>query len=529
MSYNDGGWKANPPCPYDEGTDLIRVDDGTYQGRIDGINDGFSADGQVAVQIIDGGGSYHFSLFDLEAHKPLFYDNNNDPAPAVSSGSHFVANQTFGHPATEWTFDDATGARTKPVTLPGSALAQQLAFLGPGNRLIGVGDGGLAVVWDPTRNPGIDVLSATSRATAASWSLSPDGSHIALSPDATTVTVQDLASGTTTSLAALAPGEQIDSATPFVFTPDDRLLVVNAKTADRSHEEGIVVDLTTGHIRGRVPVPITAASGDSSTLAGWDFATATAAQVFRAADLSSITTVDVAGSGLLHSTGYWADMVVGLGLDPGGAHLAVATNQGRVGIFDLPGGHLARTLETDPELPGTQTGFDTPRFEQLAFSPTGDRLALTSSVPYWEDVEHDFLWDTSTWALVATQESGRTSTTTRDSGLRFSNDGSLLLTRGGNLFDAHTLSPVGPQLTYLPPVVGFDKAPDDTAAAFEPGGQTVIMVGRNNGPSAALEVVVRFHLDASAAGACAIVGRDLSNAEWQRYFGSTPVSAVCPP
>jgi WD40 repeat protein len=175
-------------------------------------------------------------------------------------------------------------------------------------------------------------------------------------------------------------------------------------------------------------------------------------------------------------------------------------DQSTIAIWDLASGGLVATLS------GGHTDF----VEGLAFDPSGAMLASGS-----RDTKI-LLWDVASGQPLSLPLAGHSGWVTA---LVFSPDGLTLASGGFDgrllLWDVTTGQLIGVPLTEFGGRL--------TALAFSPDGQTLYS-GTADGTVSQWEVGV----EAWSARACALAGRNLTQAEWEQFFPGRDYASTCP-
>lgn len=196
-----------------------------------------------------------------------------------------------------------------------------------------------------------------------------------------------------------------------------------------------------------------------------------------------------------------AELVSAMAFSPDGATLAITDENGRVRLYDV-----ARRRQIGKPLPFTGLSI----FSDLAFSPDGRTLAVTA-----EDGTVR-LWDVARRRLVGSALAAGQGLVMA---LAFGPDGKTIATGSTDdtvrLWDLRTHRQIGDPMT--------GNTNDVHVIAYARDGRTVVTAG---GSTARLWNVA---LPANpVATACAIAGRSLTRAEWERYAPGEPFQPACP-
>ncbi|MFD7667999.1 TIR domain-containing protein [Streptomyces sp. NPDC059788] len=194
------------------------------------------------------------------------------------------------------------------------------------------------------------------------------------------------------------------------------------------------------------------------------------------------------------------EAVNGVAFSPDGRLLATASTDQTVGLWNVPDG-----TPHGPALKG-----HTNEIRDLAFSPDGKLLATAGADRTVR------LWDPSTGRQHGRPLTGHTDTV---EDVAFSPDGELLATAGADgtvrLWDVATGRPYGPVLT--------GHRGSVRAVAFAPRGSLVASAGADG--------TARLWDTAFASwtrAGCALVNRNLTQAEWDQYLPGIDYHRTCP-
>ncbi len=412
-------------------------------------------------------------------------------------------------------------ARDELAVLPGPAERIRDAQISPdGSTLYTAGVGGVLLAWDLTGRRGFGQSAKVGSASPCCDPLSPLKPALALSPDGSsfavpiglsrvgvfsTRTLQRVASFT------IRPGGE--SITALAWSPTGREIAVGA-------HRGLVqlwsVDGVPRYVRAfsdLTPLP-----GQSEAIQALAFSPD--GQLLAASDKSQTTSLGHTATALVAAMAIWrvssggtvappTDLGGGYSLNgsdvvafsPDGRRVAVSLLTGGVRVYDPLGGQLLRTI-SDPGDDGIS----------LAFGPKGVLAegTLGGTVELWNAINgkraaQPLLADTVSITSVAFDATGRRFATAG------SGDGTV------KLWFTAGLQQDGPRLA--------TDAGATSAAAFEPGGQGLIVVDDHGGAFS-----WPTSLNAWEHDACAVAGRNLTRAEWAQYVdgvGGPRYMAVC--
>jgi WD40 repeat protein len=298
-------------------------------------------------------------------------------------------------------------------------------------------------------------------------SMSSDGRRVAL-VDARTVRVLD--SETLDTIKVLNP--TIAPVIPPSLSADGSLVAVT----DRANTE--VIDVASGRIVVAAHPSFTIITTASFSPDGRYVAIPLIAGV-DVVEISTGRTTTFRTGGQITSSMSW---------NPAGDRLAVSDLQVPAVVIDP-----SNALNVGPSLPNGPVAWHPSGNSLVVFSPTQDVTLVELSTGtrhtlsgYTGYAEGDFTSDGNTIVRVRTGP-----------------DNSLLL----DLFDVPTATRIGPPLTLFRHETGSFAAPYSRACRC-------VIVSSTSGP------VIRYNLDESTWPhvACAMAGRNLTNAEWSQYF-----------
>jgi hypothetical protein len=513
-------------CQSDNSASVIVVDGDTFKvvRELPGRLTFLSPDGRYVVteqfDVIDDL-HYRFGLelWDFEASdsgvrmgvatdaRPLM-----SPEGTVLAAVPTPADERVDAPLVLWRLD-ADAAH--PMTMGGSVGTRGVAFIG--DHLVGVGTMGTAVEWDPSASASFDTLFADPSATNTKLrsAVSPGADVRAVSDDARTVSMQDLASQTVMPWVDL--GLLDDEEIGYVFfssdasfapdgTPQGGSLLVNIVSNDPDFVGGdaqcpdtpavgsMVIPLTnpTGATRFEETLVGTSADGGRILFRSFD---GTQLVIRDAVALTTMGTIDTTalepGSDLACNV---------YRLDATGDRVAGTNQAGEVIVWSVADGLELRKLalplaeQLEPDLYG------------LAFSPDGTTLAVKSV-------------DQTLWLVDLVNASSPIidQPLASDAAARvvFSPDGSMIAVDGTYLFDASTLRQMPGRLK----PAHWNESTDfgSQATRFVEEGEALYLVVERVFDSEA----VKWRIDGAGLRerACALAGRNLSQREFTRYFG----------
>jgi hypothetical protein len=151
----------------------------------------------------------------------------------------------------------------------------------------------------------------------------------------------------------------------------------------------------------------------------------------------------------------------------------------------------------------------------LAFSPDGSTIAgSTSTGPV-------LLWNAATGRPLGSPLSGATTTTTD---VAFSPDGRTVAASSADdtvlVWDTASHEEIGPPLR-------ASEAPA-TSVAFSPDGSTIASSGIDGTVALWYQILFRFDPSAVLGRLCGLVGRNLTQAEWNEFLPGQPYRRTCP-
>jgi WD40 repeat protein len=414
-------------------------------------------------------------------------------------------------------WDPRSGRRM--AALPGPAGHVQDAQVNPdGSTLYTAGSGGVMLAWDLTGARGFGRsarLSASLQCCdsvtpeAPAFALSPDGSEFAVATADSTVGV--FSAATLRREKSFAIGSAANRVTALSWSPTGKTIAVGAhggivqmwdvSGSPRRERSLVGLEPLPGQIEA---VQSLAFSPDGQILAASDKSEGSAIGHNIVSPVATLATWDV-GTGTMINTpaelGAGAGMTASdvLAFSPDGRLLAASLLTGGVRVFDATTGTALRTL-ADP-------GNDT---VSLAFAPTGNLLAagtLAGTVELWNPVTakriaQPLLADSSAIADIAFDRSGQRFATT---GLQ---DATV------KVWFTSSLEQAGPRLAANPNATA--------AAAFEPGGQDLLVVDDHGGA-----FTWPMSLTSWEQRACSLAGRNLTRAEWAQFVAGPRYAAVC--
>ncbi|MEQ1785873.1 MAG: WD40 repeat domain-containing protein, partial [Acidimicrobiales bacterium] len=443
------------------------------------LNDGTDPnDTSFAVERLGPGGS-RTELADnpaLAVHEAVVAPDGSMLAVATRDGRVRVWDLVDGSGPTEAATNDS----------PRSGLA----FDASATRLIGVG-AGPHTVW------GLGQVGFgtpfTFGATDARSALTDDGSTI-LEVDATNRIVRrNVATNAVTPGALLAPADVVE----YLSWGRDGTTVY-ANLADGT---SVVTELGGGIVR-RLPGTVVTTSADGQRLAvrradG-------VIDVMRRDTFAVLQTIDLSEG--LPADGEPDDLDI-VALAPDGDQLAAVGPAGVAAVWEVASGDLVEVL------PGTSQDAGYLPVQGLAYSPDGTRLVVKTPS------NRVSLYDTSDFARLASQQLEPQEVAGR---VAWSADGDLVAVDGLFLFDGTTLEPLGSKLAARP----------STSMRFTADGRHLMAIETAFVSGGTTYTVKRYDVavDDLVDLACALAGRNLTDAEWDRYLGGSarPVLGTCP-
>lgn len=403
--------------------------------------------------------------------------------------------------------------------LPGAPERVQDAQLGPdGATLYTSAVGGVLLEWDPTGRQGFGHSAQVASARPCCDPISPLQPALALSPDGARFavpigpsTVGLFSTLTLRRIASFTIKPANDAITALAWSPTGAGLAVGA-------HGGVVqlwnVDGAPRYVRSfsdLTPLPeqteaiqslafsldggLLAASDKSQTTSLGHTSTALVATlvVWRVATGGTVTApTDLGGANSQNGS----DVVA---FSPDGKRLAATLLTGGVRIYDPLGGQLVRTI-SDPGDDGLS----------LAFGPKG----MLAEGTLGGTVE---LWRLATGRRVVA--SPLLADSVAITSVAFDPTGSRFATAGNGDGTIKVWFTAG-----LQQEAKLASDPESTsAAAFEPGGNALLVVDDHGGAFA-----WPTSLSAWKQDACALAGRNLTRAEWTQYVAGPPYTSVCP-
>jgi WD40 repeat protein len=478
-----------------------------YLGCLRGDVIAFGGQNEAAVYLLD---TLHegpsLSVFDWGQGKLLSVQRTSPLLRGPAVTDTFLAMTSTDQHVLLW---DLRAPAVAPVVLPGSGSGiVALGFDPSGKHLVGGGVNGTGIAWDPGQQRALEVVARSTPSPSLRTATSAGGNVRAISPDAHTIRLQNLATGGETAGPQLAPGEVIDDTRvdvtippglstgtylprpPLRFNPTGDALVVNLKGGG-----SIVFDVRGQREIGRLPEHVVAFSGDGTNLLVEHTATRSAT-LHRVADLASVATIGLEAlpdDDVILPNAY--------ALDQGGTRVAGTNATGTVVIWE------AATGRSQSLPPGGSRLFTS--FYDVTFSPDGTRLAVLSA----DQRIRLFRADGTTWNPVPVA-TAQPSTLISGFNLAFSPDGQLLAAEG-HLWNGSSLEQIGPKL-----YPSFTQS-----LAFTVDGHLVAEAADSS-------EVVRWDVDAARlqARVCPLTDRSMTTEEWERFVpGNRPYHATCAP
>lgn len=426
-------------------------------------------DTSFALERLEPGGS-RAVLADnpaLAVHEAVVSPDGSNFALATRDGRVRVWDLVDGSGPTEAAANDSPRAG---ITFDASA-----------SRLIGVGAGPHSV-WD-LGQVGFGTPFAFG-ATDGRSALTDDGTTILEVDGTNRIVRRHVATNAVTPGAALAPADVVE----YLSWGRDGVTVY-ANLADGTS----VVTEISGDIVERLPGTVVTTSADGQRLA---LRRADGAiDVMRRDTFAVLQTIDLSEG--LPADGEPDELDI-VALAPDGGQLAAIGPAGVAGVWDVASGDLLEVL------PGTSQDSGYLQLQGLAYAPDGTRLVVKTPS------NRVTLYNTSTFARVASQQLEPQDVAAR---VVWSPEGDLVAVDGLFLFDGATLEPLGSQLAARP----------STSMRFSADGQYLMAIETAFVGADTVHSVKRYPVAADdlVELACALAGRDLTQAEWDRYLGES--------
>ena len=449
----------------------------------------FSPDGQM---LASGSDDHSIILWDVATGQPigspLTGHTHKINSVAFSPDGQVLASGSDDHTIILW--DVATGQPKSPplAVHPDSLLS--VAFSPDGQMLASSSTNNTLVLWDVSAS---QFLSGHTE-WVGSVAFSPDGQILASGSDDDTIMLWNVTTG---QLIGSPLVGHTDDVLGVAFSPDGKTLA-----SAGSDQTVRLWEVATGQPLGSPlaghtdfvthvafsPDGGTMASGSGDhTIIFWDVATS-----------------QPIGSPLAAHT----DFVSSVAFSPDGQILASGSADQTIILWDVATGQPI----------GSPLLGHTDRVWDVAFSPDGQLLASVGddkTVRLW-DVREPRSNDVTTGEAVRAPLTGHTDQVW---GVAFSPDGKILASSSRDntviLWDVATGQPLGP------PLIGHTNWV--WGLEFSPDGKILASGGRD-----AKIILWQVEDELWSSRACRIANRNLTEAEWQQFFGETPYDETCP-